>query len=293
VVFTTLLDPGAEVVMYRPAFFFFGAIRLAGGVPVYAETRQEENWQWDAKALRKAITPKSRMIVINSPTNPTGYVASEDDLRAVAEIAEEHDLFLVSDESYDNILYDGRRHLRLAALPGFRDRTITICSFTKTLALQPWRVGFILAPSHLIAHFQKVLEWTVLRCSHVAQRVAQAALEGPQAWVSEIATRFQRARDIMAGELNSAPGLSFAFPGGSPFLFVNVTHLGLSGAEFSHWLLNEYGVPTDPGAFFGSDGHVRLPFGGPDEVVREAAKRISAASHFRTEGGKKMTSSGR
>lgn len=292
-VFTTLLDPGDEVVMYRPSFFFFGPIRLAGGVPIYAETIQEENWRWDSKALEKVISARTKMIVLNSPTNPTGYLANEDDLRAVAEIARKHDCLIVSDESYDNMIYDGGGYIRVASIPEIKDRTITICSFTKSFGLQPWRVGFIVAPSHLAAHIQKVLEWNVLRCSHVAQRVAQAALEGPQEWVSEIAMRFQRARDLMVELLRPTPGLSYAFPKGTPFLFLNVTELGLSGTDFSRWLLNEHGVPTNPGAFFGSDRHVRLLFGGPNDVVREAAKRITAASqgrldHF-TRNGRKST----
>jgi aspartate aminotransferase/aminotransferase len=277
-IFTTLLDPNDEVVMYRPGFFFFGPIRLAGGVPVYAETKQATGWRWDAKALEDAISSKTKLIVINSPTNPTGYLANEGDLLAVAEIARKYDLLVVSDESYDNMVYDEGRYLRAASIREMSDRTITVCSFTKTFALQPWRVGFVAAPSHLTEYFQKVLEWNVLRCSHVAQWAARAALEGPQVWVSEIASRFQRSRDLMMEGLKSAGGIAFVTPKGAPFLFLNVSQLGFSGTEFSLWLLNEYGVPTDPGTFFGSDSHVRLPFGGSDEVVQEAAKRIVAAN---------------
>jgi aspartate aminotransferase len=282
-VFATLLDPGDEVVMYRPGFFFFGPIRLAGGVPTYAKTKQENHWRWDPEALEKAISPQTRMIVIDSPTNPTGYVSTKEDLLALAEIARKYDLLVVSDESYDNMIYEGARHVRLASVREFRERTITVCSFTKTFALQPWRLGFVLASSQITEHLQRVLEWNVLRCSHVAQRVGQAALEGPQVWVSDIAVRFQRGRDLMVEQLKSAAGLEFVVPKGGPFLFVNVAGLGMSGTEFSRWLLNEYGVPTDPGEFFGSGSHVRLPFGGPDDVIAEAGKRICAASRNRIE----------
>jgi aspartate/methionine/tyrosine aminotransferase len=277
-VFTTLLDAGSEVLMYRPSFFFFGLIELAGAVPVYADTRQEDGWRWNVKALEDSISVNTKMIVINTPTNPTGYVASEDDLKAVAHVARKHDLIVVSDESYDNMVYAPRRHVRLASLPEVKDRTITICSCTKTFAMQPWRVGFILASSHLTEHIQKVLEWSVLRCSHVSQRAAQAALQGPQAWMSQIAVRFQRGRDLMVKGIKSVRGMKYVIPEGGPFLFLNVSELGLSGTQFSHWLLSEFGVPTDPGAFFISDSHVRLPFGGEDNVVEEAARRICAAS---------------
>jgi aspartate/methionine/tyrosine aminotransferase len=282
-VFTTLLDPGDEVVMYRPGFFFFGPIKLAGGVPVYAGTKQEKGWRWDAEAIEKAISPQTRMIVIDSPTNPTGYVCTNGDLLALAKLACKYDLLIVSDESYDNMIYDGASHVRLASLQELRERTITVCSFTKSFALQPWRLGFILAASHLIEHLQRVLEWNVLRCSHVAQRAGQAALEGSQAWVSEIAGRFQRGRDLMVERLRSAAGIEFVVPKGGPFLFLNVAELGLSGTEFSRWLLNDYGVPTDPGEFFGSESHVRLPFGGQDDVISEAGMRICAASRNRIE----------
>jgi len=277
-VFTTLLDPGSEVVMYRPSFFFFGLIELAGGVPVYADTSQESGWRWDAKALEDSISAKTKMIVINTPTNPTGYVATEEDLRAVAHIARKHDLIVVSDESYDNMVFDTARHIRLASFEEIKDRTITVCSCTKTFAMQPWRVGFVLAPSHLMEYIQKVLEWSVLRCSHVSQRAAQAALEGPQEWMSEIAARFQRSRDLMVTELQSVHRIGYVFPQGGPFLFLNVADLGMSGTEFSSWLLREFGVPTDPGEFFVSNSHVRLPFGGSDSAIQEAARRICSAS---------------
>jgi aminotransferase len=277
-VFTTFLDAGDEVLLYRPSFFFFGPIKLAGGQPIYASTFGERNWQWEAGELERAISARTKMIVINSPTNPTGYVAKKEDLTAIVEIARRRDLLVVSDECYDNMIYDGHRHIRLASFIESRERTITVCSFTKTFALQPWRIGFVAGPSHLIPHIQKMLEWNVLRCSHVAQRAAQAALEGPQQWVKEIARRFQRSRDLMIDRLSSARGISFVLPKGTPFLFLDVSQLGISGSEFSRTLLNDYGVLTEPGSFFGSDSHVRLRFGGPDEQIIEVATRISEAS---------------
>jgi len=288
--FTTLLNPGDEVVLFKPSFFFFGVIRLAGGVPVYAETRQEEEWRWDCDALESAITPRTRIILLNAPMNPTGYVPGNEDLLRIASIAQRHDLIVASDECYDNMLYDGGRHIRVASLPELRDRTITICSFTKTLAMQPWRIGFLAGPADMIAALQKTLEWTLLRCSHVAQRAAQAALEGPQEWVGEIARRFQRGRDLMMDGLKPATSLSFVRPKAAPFLFVNVGQTGMTGNEFSRLLLRNYGVPTDDGAFFGSDRHVRLLFGAPDEIIQAAAKRIAQACNECSESNVKLSS---
>ncbi|MBI3967383.1 MAG: pyridoxal phosphate-dependent aminotransferase [Chloroflexi bacterium] len=278
VAFTTLLDPGDEVVLCAPIFYFFGAIELAGGVPVYAGTRQEDGWRWDIDALAKAITPRTKLIVVNTPTNPTGYVATRAELEAILDLARYHDLLVLADEAYENMVFDGARHVTFASLPGARERTVTVYSLTKTYALRQWRIGFLAAPADLTAHFRKVLEWDVLACNHVAQAAAAAALTGPQEWVSDIAARFQRCRDLMIAGLRETPGLTFAIPTGAPFLFVNVAELGLSGDELSHVLLHEHGVVTDPGSFFGSAKHVRLPFGGEDEVVREAARRLDSAA---------------
>lgn len=275
---TTFLDPCDEVIMYSPGFHFSDLIQLVGGVPVYAQTRQEDNWRWEAKELEKVISSRTKMIIINSPTNPTGFVAGEDDLSAVADLARKHNLLVLSDECYDNMLYDGARHIRYASLPGVKDHTITICSFTKSYAMQPWRMGYIVASSDLTPYLRKVLEWNLLGCNHVAQRAAQAALEGPQDWVKQFGPRYQRCRDLMIEGLKSAPGISFAVPKGTPFLFVNASGLGMSGQEFSDALVYDYGVATEPGKLFGSDFHVRLLFGGSDDEIREGAKRISAAA---------------
>lgn len=141
-----------------------------------------------------------------------------------------------------------------------------------------WRIGFIITPPKLAPYLRKVLEWNVLTCNPIGQRAAQAALEGPQDWIKEIAPRYQRNRDLMVNGLKGAPGISFAVPKGAVFLFLNSAELGISGEQFSRTLMYEYGVPTEPGALFGSDFHVRLMFGGDENVISEAAKRITGAA---------------
>ena len=278
IVFTVLLDPGDEVVLLSPAFFFSGLIKLAGGIPVYVPTREEHLWQWDVAGLEAAVTPRTKLIIINTPANPTGYVASRDDLEAVADLARRRDLLVLSDEAYENMLYDGARHISFASLPGAKDRTISVFSFTKSHALKQWRVGFVAAPATMTPHLVKVLEWNVLACNHVAQRAALAALEGPQDWIRDISLRYQHFRDLMMTGLREAPKLSFVVPRGAPFLFIRVSELGVSGEEFMRFLLDEYGVPTDPGAPFEAGAYVRLSFGGEDRQVAEAARRISLAA---------------
>lgn len=274
IAFLALLAPGDEVLMFSPGFQFGGPLHLAGAVAVCVPTHQEQNWRWDLEAMEAACSSRTRMVILNSPGNPTGYVASKRDLEAAAELALRHNLLILSDECYDKMVYDGRKHLRAASIPEIRDRLLTLCSFTKSYAMQPWRLGYIVGPPDLIAACRKVLEWNVLTCSHIAQRAAQAALEGPQDWVHEIARRYQQYRDLMIEGLDRAPGISFAVPAGAPFLFLNIRGLGLPSAEFAEALLSEYGVAVEPGGPYGSGDHVRLMFGGTEKTIQEAANRF-------------------
>lgn len=279
VTFSAFLNPGDEVVLYSPAFFYFGILKMVGAVPVYVPTHQETGWAWDSTALERAITPRTKLIIVNTPNNPTGYVATEDDLLAIVSIAQKHDLLVVSDEAYDSMIYDDNRHISFASLPGARERTITIYSMTKSYAMKQWRIGFMVAPEAISAGLRRTLEWNVLSCNHVAQYAAKAALEGPQGWVKDIARRFQLSRDVLLDGLESARGLSYIKPGGAPFLYINAAGLGISGDEFFNILINDYGVPSDPGLPFGSAQHIRFEFGGEPDVLREAARRVSQASH--------------
>jgi aspartate/methionine/tyrosine aminotransferase len=278
VALTALLDPGDEVVMYSPHYYYQGIVRLAGGASVYAPTTQMAEWAWNADALRAAITPRTKVVVVNTPTNPTGYVATEDDLAAIVELATERDLLLISDEAYDHTIYDGRRHLSLASVSGARDRTLTVISATKSYAMKHWRMGFLVSPPQLMPKLRDILEWNCFMCNHVAQHAALAAVSGPQDWIADISRRFERCRGLMSEQLRGTPGLDFAMPQGGPFIFLDVGGLAESGADFHRRLLVDHGVPTDPGGPFGSESHLRLPFGGEPDDVREAGTRIAAAA---------------
>jgi aspartate/methionine/tyrosine aminotransferase len=278
IVLTSLLDPGDEVLTFSPHYYYQGLIELAGGVPRYAITRFEDGWAWDLDALEGAVTSRTKVVVVNTPTNPTGYVATREDLAAIAELAQRHDLVIVSDEAYDHTVYDGKTHLSIGALQPAADRTITICSCTKSYVMRHWRVGFVAAPERFVSTFRKVLEWNCFHVNHVAQHAAAAAIDGPQDFVRVIAERFERCRDLMLTGLAGAVGISFVRPGGGPFLFVNADPLRGGAAALRRLLLYEYGVATDLGGPFGSERHLRLPFGGEFADVAEAAKRISVAT---------------
>jgi aspartate/methionine/tyrosine aminotransferase len=277
VVLTALLDPGDEVLTFSPHYYYQGLIQLAGGIPTYASTSGESGWAWDIDALERAVSKRTKVLIVNTPSNPSGHVATPSELHAVAELAERHDLILISDEAYDHTVYVGR-HVSIGALSPATDRTITVCSFTKSYVMRHWRVGFIASPEPFVSTFRKILEWSCFTVNHIAQHAATAALEGPQAFVREIGERFARCRELMVTGLEGAIGISFVPPDGGPFLFLDADGLPGGADALRRLLLSEYGVPTDPGGPFGSDRHLRLPFGGEFEDVSEAARRISAAT---------------
>ena len=211
-------------------------------------------------------------------------MASRQDLLDAIVIAEKHDLIVVSDEAYDNMLFDGYEHISTRSLAQPSQRIITIYSMTKSYAMRGWRVGFIAAPSPFIDQFRKVLEWNCLSVNLVAQEAARAALDGPRDWLKEISSRFQRARDLMIEGLKGVLGLRFVLPHGTPFLFINVEELGVVGEQFSKVLLTDFGVPSESGSYFADPMCIRLEVGGDDDVVIEAADRIREAA-LRVGGG--------
>lgn len=277
VVFRALLAPGDEVLIPAPSYFFHGPVTLAGGCPVHVLMSEEHGFAWDHDALREAITPRTRAILISSPVNPTGYVASAADLEAVAQLALDAGLFVVSDESYDRLIYDGRPHLSPFARAEIADRTILIKSFTKSFAMPAWRVGYVVGPAAIIDECVRAVEWDVLYNNHVAQAAAVAAMSGSQDWLRGIADEFQSARDTLLQSLRRVDWIRCTRPGGGPFLFLDIAARFASSEAASKALL-EVGVPTTPGHYFQSDRHVRLAFGAPKPVLEDAVMRIAACS---------------
>ena len=284
IVFSGLLQPGDEAVMPSPCYQYDGILGLVGAKAVHAPSSVETGWRWDLELVDRAITSRTKLLILNTPTNPTGYVASRQDLLDAISIAENHNLVVVSDEAYDNMLFDGYEHISTRSLAQPSQRIITIYSMTKSYAMRGWRVGFIAAPSPFIDQFRKVLEWNCLSVNLVAQEAARAALDGPRDWLKEISSRFQRARDLMIEGLKGVLGLRFVLPHGTPFLFINVEELGVAGEQFSKVLLTDFGVPSESGSYFADPMCIRLEVGGDDNVVIEAADRIREAA-LRVGGG--------
>jgi aspartate/methionine/tyrosine aminotransferase len=240
---------------------------------------QEANFQFDLERLEAAVTPRTRALFLNTPVNPTGYVVTRADLEFLIELAHTHGIWLVSDESYDRMVYDGAEHLSPLGLAGGRGCTIFIRSLTKSYCMPAWRVGYIAAPAHTIPEMTKVLEWQSLFGNAVSQAAAAAALGGPQNWLDGIAEEFQVNRDCILNSIQDTR-LTYVVPKGAPFVFLNTSQLDLTGDAFAQILLEQFGIAATPGSTLQAPYHVRIPIGGPVELIEEAGSRIQHASQL-------------
>jgi aspartate/methionine/tyrosine aminotransferase len=269
VVCRALLDPGDEVVIPVPTFFFYGMIELAGGTPVYVPTDEASGWGWDLDRIEAAITPRTKLLILCSPVNPTGYVVPEPVIRRVFELAEERDFLVLADESYDRMVYDGQPFTSAAKLRQFSDRLILVQSVTKSYAMAAWRVGYVVAADDLVDQFAKVLEWETLYGNTICQRAAEAAIRGPQNWLADIADEFQGYRDDVWPHIAATPGLSCVKPAATPYMLVNVGGLGIGGDQFADRLVQEFGVPATGGSHFEARFHTRIGFGAREKNTRD------------------------
>lgn len=278
VVMRTLLNPHDEVLLPAPSYFFDGVVRLAGGDPVLVPMEEDESYTWDLDRIAAAITPRTKLLVISSPVNPTGYVLGQSELQALLDMAVRHNMLILTDESYERLLYDGTPSASVAWLPGAEERTIIVQSVTKSYALPQWRIGYIVAPAALVSAFTKVLEWEVLHVNHICQAVAEAALAGPQDWLAGVVAEFQKNRDALWPAVQSTGLLRCPRPRGGPFLFISAAALGWTSDQIYRWLLWEWGIPTTSGAYFHMPHHVRLAFGAAPATIADLVDRLNAAA---------------
>ena len=282
-VFTTLLNPGDELILPVPAFFFDEMVRLVGGTPVLVPMDEEEGYRLDVERIERAVSSRTKAILLNTPQNPTGYVATLEDLHALGRVAERRDLLVISDESYRRFVYDGLVHRSMITVPGLNERTIVLRSFTKSFALAAWRIGYIVASPPLIAAFTKAQQWMTISVNHVSQKVAEAAITGPQDWLAGLNPQYQHNRDYVCDAIDEIPGVWCVKPQGSPLLWLNISALGISGLEFSEELLTRYGIGSTAGEYFNAaTPHVRITFGGSQETLNKFIDRLgrAAAKHL-------------
>ena len=270
------LEKGDEGIYIDPAFAAFPTvIEFAEAKAVPVPLREELGYRLDMEELRAAITPRTRLLMLNSPHNPTGGMLTENDLAQVAELALEHDMVVLSDETYEEIYY-GEKPSSVAEFPGMSDRAILLSGFSKTYCMTGWRLGYAVVPPALVDSFVRLATNSVTCSSTFVQYAAVSALEGPQDCVQSMVGEFQRRRDTIVNGLNAIPGFSCHMPEGAFYAFPNITGVGMSDVELAHVLLEEAGVATLAGSVFGEQGkgHLRLAFTTSMERIEAAIERI-------------------
>jgi aspartate aminotransferase len=272
-----LVDPGDEVIVPDPGYPIYESVtRFVGGTAVPIPIRQENDFRLDTDELASLVTSRTKLIVINSPANPTGGVLTAEDLRRISEIAIERDLVVLSDEIYSRILYDGEEHTSIAALPGMAERTIVLDGFSKTYAMTGWRLGYGIVPGWLGHGFGRLLINSVSGATTFAQDGAVEALTGPQDAVDAMVAEFRARRDLVVDGLNAIPGVSCLRPKGAFYVFPEISGTGVDGATLADMLLQEAGVSVLAGTAFGGVGtsHIRLSYANSRENIAEALRRM-------------------
>jgi aspartate/methionine/tyrosine aminotransferase len=272
-----LVDPGDEVLVPDPGYPIYESLtRFVGATPVPIPIRMERDFRLDVDELASLITSRTRVLFINSPANPTGGVLTRDDLERIATLAIEHDRWVVADEIYGRILYDGAEHVSIASLPGMAERTIILDGFSKTFAMTGWRLGYAVVPPALVATYAQLVINTISCAPTFAQVGAVEALVGPQDDVEAMVVEFKARRDLVVTGLNAIPGIRCATPVGAFYAFPSIAGTGLSGAELADRLLHEAGVCVLAGTAFGGVGteHIRISYANSRENLTEALGRI-------------------
>jgi aminotransferase len=275
-VMNALLDPGDEVIIPTPCFVSYQAeVILAGGVPVEIPSRPEDNFQLDPEQIRSAITPRTKVLFVGYPNNPTGGVASRQVLIEVAKIAEEHNLLILSDEIYDRLVYD-HQHVCVPALDeAIRRRTVLLGGFSKDYAMTGWRIGYACGPSDIIKGMVRIHQYTIMSAPTTAQDAALTALAEGESHVQKMLAEYDRRRQLMVHGFNRL-GLSTFEPHGAFYAFPNVTASGMDDEIFAETLLREEHVAVVPGNAFGpgGEGFVRCCYATAYEQIEEALQRM-------------------
>jgi aspartate/methionine/tyrosine aminotransferase len=233
---------------------------------------ERDGWQVHPDRLAEAVDERTRAIVLSNPTNPSGHVPSPATLSALVALAEERGILLISDESYDRLVYEGSEFTTAASVGSVGGHLAVIRSLSKSYALAPWRVGYLIAAEKVIDACMKVLEWESLYVSDVAQAAAHAAIVGPQAWLTDAIDRYSVSRGMVGTAIRENEVLSSVSPAGTPFYFVNISAPLAPTAE----VFLEHGIPVVDGRYFSMPGYVRLPFGGSHETIAELSRRLSS-----------------
>jgi aspartate aminotransferase len=272
-----LLNPGDEVILFDPCWVSYApCAELAGATVKYVSIGAGLTPARLKADLEKAITPRTRLAIINTPNNPTGLGWSRDLLQIVADAATRHDFWVMSDEIYEKVVFDGNRHISIATLPGMGSRTLVLNGMSKAYAMTGWRLGYIAGPKAPINEMLKVYQHSITCATSFVETAGVAALEGPQEYIDYMTGRYKVRRDQLAARLNAVPGIRCDLVAGAFYAFPNIAGTGLNSVEFTDRLLESQAVAVTPGIAFGpsGEGYVRLSFANSDSMLEEGAARI-------------------
>jgi aspartate/methionine/tyrosine aminotransferase len=272
-----LVEPGDEVIYPDPGFPTYSAmIGVAGGVPVPIPLREENQFSFDLEAFDRRISPRTKLIILNSPANPTGGVIPQADLEHIAAAAQKYNAWVMSDEIYARLAYDGRRVPSIASLPGMAGRTIIVDGFSKTYAMTGWRLGYTIMPEALAGRVELLLTHSIGCTATFTQVAGVEALLGDQSMIDDILAEYQRRRDRIVAGLNAIPGVRCQSPQGAFYVFPNIAALGASSRDIQCRLLDEAGVAVLAGTDFGpgGEGYLRLCYATSVETIDRALERM-------------------
>jgi len=278
-----MLDPGDEVLIPAPYWVSYPSITtMVGGVPITVETSSDDNYRLRLDHLRDHITPRSKALIINSPSNPTGHMLSSEEIEAVATLALEEDLYIISDEIYEKLNFDGRPAVSLASIPDIAERVVIINGMSKAYAMTGWRLGWLAGPTELIGVAGKFNSQTATSAATFTQIAAVAALNGPQDCVEMMRQSYQERRDFVVDAFNSIPNMSHSDIEGAFYAFPKVDETSKTSEEVANIILDEAVVVGVPGSAFGitRDAHVRFSFAEDMNKLSEAVDRLRAMAHL-------------
>ena len=271
-----LVNPGDEVIVVDPGYDYYSQIRLFGGVPVRVAVKEENRFKLDPKDVKKAVTLKTKAIILNTPSNPTGAVFDRESLEQIAAICKEHEIMVISDEPYEHILFDGNEHVSIGSLDGMKDLTVSIYTLSKSYAMTGWRVGYVVADKAIIDEMEKLMEHMVSGVTAVAQRAALAAITESQDCVKQMVERYAKRRELMYNGLNSIKGISCVKPESTFYAFPNISSFGMSSWDFAKYMVKEHKLALLPGSIFGENGEgfARLSFATSSRNIETALKKL-------------------
>ena len=272
----SLLEKGDEVLVPDPGYIpYVSLVKLAEGVPVAVPLSAEDNYCYHVDRLEQLVTPRTKLLILCSPGNPTGTMMSREALEDLSRFCQKHDLLVLADEAYEQIIYDGNKHISMASLPGMKERTITVQSFSKTYSMCGWRIGYVAAPAELIRIMVRAHQTIVMNACAFGQFGAMEALTGPQDSLHKMLQEFDRRRQLLYQGLVDL-GIPCNRPQAAFYLFPDISEFGMDSFAFAEYLLDNYGVATVPGVEFGANGenHLRISYATSYEDCAEGLRRI-------------------